>query len=79
MCRYKAPGQNDSQRYIIRTCFGGTDEAFVLSGSEECTVRGFFQSLLFGCCNLRLKFACLSAASLTLCEHISYLQHVLSV
>lgn len=35
---YKAPGHSDSQRYIIRTCFGGTDEAFVLSGSEECTV-----------------------------------------
>lgn len=35
---YKTDDANTQQKYIIRTCFGGIDEAFVLSGSEECKV-----------------------------------------
>ena len=26
-------------RFVVRPCFGGYNEAFVLSGSEECKVR----------------------------------------
>ena len=37
--RYKLPYLvTEDQKYIIRTCFGGHNEAFVLSGSEECKV-----------------------------------------
>ena len=26
-------------RYIVRSCFGGYNDSYVLSGSEECKVR----------------------------------------
>jgi len=36
---YKLPDLvTEDQKYIIRTCFGGHSEAFILSGSEECKV-----------------------------------------
>lgn len=36
---YRLPDMvTEDQKYIIRTCFGGYNEAFVLSGSEECKV-----------------------------------------
>jgi len=36
---YKLPDlDSDQQKYIIRTCFGGYNESFVVSGSEECKV-----------------------------------------
>ena len=37
--RYRLPElATEGQKYMIRTCFGGYNEAFVLSGSEECKV-----------------------------------------
>eukprot|EP00210_Caulerpa_lentillifera_P000314 g307.t1 len=37
--QYKLPDTGtNQQKYIIRACFGGWNEAFVLSGSEECVL-----------------------------------------
>ena len=41
-CRYDGP--HPSQRtghWVIRSCFGGCNQSFVLSGSEECKVPQF--------------------------------------
>lgn len=35
---YKLPPLETEYEYVIRACFGGQNDAFVLSGSEECKI-----------------------------------------